>query len=612
MTLKPTAQQQSAIDAFGSGAKSINIFAGAGCGKSRTLEFMARSTKRKGLLMAFNRAVADEAGRKLGGTSTTALNTHRIAYRWAMNDAQGKSVIEKLQSSSRVTRPQIAKYFQTEKFSYTVRGERTALTTTKVTDVAMETLSAFMKDGAFEVHAGHVPYVRGLEGPDVAGKGPVHEALTELVLPLAERMWQDILNPRGSGMRVTHDAYLKLWAASKPRLPYDFILLDEAQDTNPAVFSVFEAQDAQKISVGDSAQQLFAWNGSLNIMDRFEAEKQIKLTQSWRFGMAIQDAANVFLDQLDAPIRLEGNPRVPSVIREDAAFDPHKSSAVLVRTNAGAIQELMDTIQAQQSVHLVGGNRQFKAMIQSAERLRQGTPVTHPDFIGFNTWNDLRTYAQEDPDGMDLRVIVNLVDAHGTKSLLTALDHCTDNEEDAQTVISTVHKVKGREWDQVRLSSDFEGGVKRDKKKETGPSRESLMLYYVAVTRAKELLDPGPLHEFVGKDSGVPASAPETPPMLADASESITVSEKPSEPVQEAPSTFDSDEWFITPPTDPEEMGPDAYDPDPTPAQPLSASVAGENVGVTQKHVDALIERCGSTQAAQAYLDSVLTAILSK
>lgn len=519
--MRPTSQQQEAIDAFTSG-KDILMFAGAGCGKSKTLEFMANNAQgRRGLLLAFNRSVAEEAERKLGGTTTTARNTHRIAYAWARNDPQGNVVLDKMSTSSRVTRAQVASHFRVPRFSYRQSNQQMAMTSGKVTEVAMNTLSAFMRDGATQVEKKHVPYVRGIEEVGVHGRDKTHRDLETLVVPLAQRMWEDMLSPHGSGMRVTHDAYLKLWAAAKPVLPYDFILLDEAQDTNPAVFSVFENQQAQRVSVGDSSQQLFAWNGSLNIMDEFDADHIVKLTQSWRFGTAIQDAANVFLDRLDAPIRLEGNPRVNSVIRRGAAFDPHKPSAVLVRTNAGAIQEVMNAINYGESVHLVGGNRQFKSMLDAAEKLRAGMPVTHPDFMGFASWSALQEYVNDDPDGMDLKVIVDLVESHGVPSLKKALDTCVENEHDAQTVVSTVHKVKGREWEQVRISSDFDSMVQRETRNPTGPSRESLMLYYVAVTRAKELLDPGALEEYLRGIDFNGGSAPVAQPTSKEVAEAV-------------------------------------------------------------------------------------------
>lgn len=39
---------------------------------------------------------------------------------------------------------------------------------------------------------------------------------------------------------------MKLWALTNPDLPGDFIMLDEAQDTNPVLEEIFLAQRAQR------------------------------------------------------------------------------------------------------------------------------------------------------------------------------------------------------------------------------------------------------------------------------------------------------------------------------------------------------------------------------
>lgn len=55
---------------------------------------------------------------------------------------------------------------------------------------------------------------------------------------------------------ATHNCYLKLWAMSDPVLPYDYVLFDEAQDANPVILRVIQAQasHAQLIAVGDPCQ----------------------------------------------------------------------------------------------------------------------------------------------------------------------------------------------------------------------------------------------------------------------------------------------------------------------------------------------------------------------
>lgn len=290
--------------------------------------------------------------------------------------------------------------------------------------------------------------------------------------------------------------------------------------------SVFESQRAQRVAVGDANQQLFAWNGSQNAMSKFESDLKVKLTQSWRFGTAIQDAANVFLDMLDADIRLQGNPRVPSKIIPNAPFDPTLTSSVLTRTNAGAIQELITALSANQSAHLIGGSKSFVSLIEAAEALKAGRATSHADLAGFSNWAEVEAYVGENtPESMDLGVIVRLVKEHGTARLLTALNSCTSNEEDAQTVISTVHKVKGREWDQVRISDDF---IRKTKKKEgeSPYTDEALMLYYVAVTRAKTLLDPGSLEPMLSRvvTAGASVQVAEPEPLVLPIEDRLSVS----------------------------------------------------------------------------------------
>lgn len=58
---------------------------------------------------------------------------------------------------------------------------------------------------------------------------------------------------------VTGNCYLKIWSLARPRLPLDYLLLDEAQDTAPVLAVVVEAQmgHAQVVMVGDANQQVY-------------------------------------------------------------------------------------------------------------------------------------------------------------------------------------------------------------------------------------------------------------------------------------------------------------------------------------------------------------------
>jgi hypothetical protein len=119
-------------------------------------------------------------------------------------------------------------------------------------------------------------------------------------------------------------------AAVGPRLPADYVLLDEAQDANPVVAAIVDRQThAQRILVGDRCQ-------GIDAMSRFHADHRLCLSQSFRFAPAIAAEANQWLGLLDAPLRLRGFDRIPSTVGPVAVPD-----AVLCRTNAEAVRQLL-------------------------------------------------------------------------------------------------------------------------------------------------------------------------------------------------------------------------------------------------------------------------------
>src|SRR4051812_31130338 len=79
----PTDEQVAALDAFATGEDMV-LEAGAGTGKTSTLKLMADSTDRRGVYLAYNRAIADDA--KGDFPRTVKVGTaHSFAYRAIVN-----------------------------------------------------------------------------------------------------------------------------------------------------------------------------------------------------------------------------------------------------------------------------------------------------------------------------------------------------------------------------------------------------------------------------------------------------------------------------------------------------------------------------------------------
>ena len=86
------------------------------------------------------------------------------------------------------------------------------------------------------------------------------------------------------------------------------------------------------------------------------------------------------------------------------------------------------------------------------------------------------------------------------------------NGPSPDVTISTAHKAKGLEWDNVRIGDDFRGPqIDKDTGEKTMPAPEELRLAYVAVTRAQKDLDPGSLAWVYDETSGAEAKDRATP-----------------------------------------------------------------------------------------------------
>jgi superfamily I DNA/RNA helicase len=115
----------------------------------------------------------------------------------------------------------------------------------------------------------------------------------------------------------------------------------------------------------------------------------------------------------------------------------------------------------------------------------RGEPARwHADLGAFKRWADVVEYVKSG-DGSDIGTLVRMVENYGADTLYEVCDNARD-EGEADVVLSTAHKAKGREWDRVMIGGDFAPSEDRER---AGLSRSEAMLMYVAVTRAKLALD---------------------------------------------------------------------------------------------------------------------------
>jgi hypothetical protein len=301
-------------------------------------------------------------------------------------------------------------------------------------------------------------------------------AFISKVIPLAQKAWEDLKLKEGF-LNYKHDYYLKMWQLASPRIKGDFILFDEAQDADPVMLSIIEAQkNVQKIFCGDQYQAIYEWRGAKNALENVTAMKTLWLTQSFRFGEAIADEANDVLNFLDAKVSVVGLSSIAS--RVEKILNP---TAILCRTNAGVIKNVMQELEKNRKVAVIGRTKDLISFVEACDQLQKGLRTSHPELAPFLSWSEAREYSENYPEeAQELKSMVDLVDRFGVQPLLRALKEVV-TEGESDVLISTAHKAKGREWKSVKLAGDFLHPQDME--------IEDLRLAYVSVTRAIEILD---------------------------------------------------------------------------------------------------------------------------
>lgn len=459
--------------------RHIVLQAGAGGGKTSTLIMMAKAAgRRRGRYIAFNKPIALEAAGKFPH-AVECRTAHSMAYQ-----AVGNRYAARLNAP----RPMAWKAGEALGISRNMvvhLGER-KITNRALSYSVSRTVKRFCFSADDDILPCHVPRLRGV--PEEK-----HHELVSLTLPFAHKAWKDLQNPDRGVVRFDHDHYLKIWALQRPTISGDFLLLDEAQDTNPVLEEIFNRQrgHAQLVMVGDSAQAIYGWRGARDVMSDFDGD-ELHLSQSFRFGPRLAHEANRWLSIIDSPLRLRGTDSIDTQIGKLTNPD-----AILCRTNVGAMLEILQLLNQERRVALVGGGKTLADLAQAAIDLKAGRRPSHPDLILFESWGDLQEYALYDPDGGDLLPLVDLVDEHGVEVILDAVARLS-HEGDAEVTLSTAHRAKGREWPAVKISTDFEPDegdetdeLGRPLPKELDP--DEARLAYVAVTRARHFLDPAGL-----------------------------------------------------------------------------------------------------------------------
>lgn len=469
--LSLTGEQQDILDAYRQGNRLV-VEALAGTGKTTTLKAIAGiHPGRPGCYLAFNKAIVASAEAGFPG-AVHVTTAHALAYQ-----AVGHVYKHRLPGNGtpRVSAQRMATVLKVKAASLATG----TLNPVVIVRMAQATVARFIKSPDRELGGEHIP------DRILAVHDPLE--IRAVVLPVADRIWEDLTSKTGRFF-FTHDVYLKMWALTDPILPYSYILFDEAQDSDPVIAQIVARQTAQTIYVGDQNQAIYGWRGAVDAMGAVKGATRLPLTKSFRFGPAIAEQANEWLAQLGSKHRVVGHDPINSSVGQLEA-----ARAILCRTNGTALGWVLAFQERGVRVALAPGDRSAGKDIQrfawAALDLMRGEGTDHPDLVGFTTWSELLAFVDEEEDTADLKRLVGIVNRVGPAGVIDAIKRLS-LESQAEVTVSTAHKAKGLEWDTVKVADDF---VPPDRDEDEEPEDADRMLAYVTVTRAKRVLDPGPL-----------------------------------------------------------------------------------------------------------------------
>jgi hypothetical protein len=451
----PTEQQKKVIDCDGS---LIFIQAFAGSGKTTTLQYYcAKRTDKRFLYLAFNRSAKKLADERFG-FNVTCKTIDALCYEIAastsksmrnLNCALIKEVCPELGSKN--------------SFCWAL----------------LEWLKMFLSSTR------HM---------DVKEYGEAN-CIDDEIIDYMDIFWS--MASKSSCEWTTHEINRKLALGKDAEsfireyldTQYDIILVDECQDLSNITLSILNRFSKQKIFVGDMHQAIYSFLGNINAFERLAPSHRFQLTKSFRFGDAIAKRARWVICELKGFAVDDSNALVEGNALDTILVDIIPSTVkytILARLNKTLFYEAKKLIQSDGKKIYWHAKDDFFSRLTQMLSLRGDRAK----------WKARKIKAMDEHDKETITAM-ELIEECGEKELVRLMDDVGSHltvESVADVILSTVHKAKGLEWDNVRVHGDIALGIMDafSAKKWGGDYLkrfdEECNIYYVAITRARKIL----------------------------------------------------------------------------------------------------------------------------
>ncbi len=437
----------------------------AGSGKTTVLVEISKILNPKnGIYLAYNKAIATEAGAKFS-SGMTCMTTHSLAYQNTVGSFglqvgffNYKSIKEKMYYEHKV--------------------------------ILIDTL----RDFCLSRHAKFDDFVNQ-KRREIAN-------IPDKVYDLARKYFSRMAKGE---VPITHDAYLKLYHIllhnhKIEHKPFDVVMLDEAGDLNEVTLEIFKLLPTKKkIMVGDENQNIYTFNNTINGFTMMkDIGTELHMTRSFRCSIVIANRIEGFCKSfIDPSMEFKGT---------DSSDMEIRTQAYITRNNSSLVGKMIELQARGTKYNLTRPVKSIFELILILLNLKPGEKIYSPEWKHLQEDIDNWKYSGQlqfefktplsyitslygaDPG---ISSALNVIREYGPGPIFAANRNAKAHEKEKghAYTLCTAHSSKGLEFDRVIIAQDLNditGKVIAEKSRIDYEPKdiETMRLYYVACSRA--------------------------------------------------------------------------------------------------------------------------------
>ena len=296
---------------------------------------------------------------------------------------------------------------------------------------------------------------------------------------------------------ISHDAYLKCFQRQKKKLRYDLIILDEAQDATECIVKILQNQyHSAKILIGDMHQQIYKFRGESNPFRRTYKTTHFTLYETYRFGVELAHFSSLFLEiyKNNKTILKSANPNNTRIFLSTDDY-PENKWTLLCRSNYRAlVNALYYAHFEEKTIHMLENKPNFEKEIQIMYDLlaideQRYNDIIYPKLKHFSSLTEIIEYYKLLKKYKWL-CRIRLFQQYGLFiiQLYNSLELQYRHQNEADIVISTVHKSKGLGFDNVVIDSFFPVIMNDSNEPIKNLKKDEIDIIFTALTRAKKTI----------------------------------------------------------------------------------------------------------------------------